>query len=453
MTAASVPDWTIGSVADRDIATPLELVVEDTAATEQLKAKAAADVPSIFRFEPQLADAALADFEQAIIESKPVFQHEVEEKFGPLPLSGQIVTSEEFKQFRRDWVPTHKLFPPKYQIARAWAQLQDAEVELAAYRARLRQAMTEWHFREADLDPEAEAGPAEARLVVADSAGETLTTEAVAARAVPFNRAGLLALAKARDDFREAMLKEDWPAARFLGSLMRTNTFFEATLTREAREAAARAAEAPPHKFAAGDNIARAGEIVTPLMRAALTQLRAKLAALPPPPVAPVAASSTLPVVDAATGDGAADVWMNKSFLIGLPVAIIVLAVAVIALAVRLPKRSAVLVTTPQKSTDDSHVVLAMRDEAVQRLFGQRQELIAGQEKSSDQVASIEERVAKLQPQLQAKIRAYESRIRDLEDQLARRQDDDADRVRGELARVRRERDADIASATADGQA
>jgi hypothetical protein len=239
---------------------------------------------------------------------------------------------------------------------------------------------------------------------------------------------------------------------------MRPNTFFEAALTRAEREAGARDVVALPTRYAPGEIIIKAGELVTPRAHAALAALRVAFDAAPAafaPPVsaaaarapvaATIAAAPELPAATAARSES--PVWANKVFFIGLPSAIAILALAVVVLAVRLPKRSALLVATPEKGESESPVVLALRDITVQRLFGQRQELIATQDKSSDQVASLEERIARLQPQLQAKLRAYEARIRELEEQLARKSDGDTERVRGELARIRRERDAQIAGA------
>lgn len=440
----------------------MELTYVDPEALALLQAQAAAGVPAIFRFVPQLAEAAVADLNLGIVQSKPVFLADVEARFGPVPLGSKVVLTEEFKQFRRDWVENHKLFPPKFQIARAWATGGDPEPHLAPYRERLRQVMTGVHLREAEVEVDAMVGPAEARLVAAQADDEKLTPEAVAARATPFNRSLLQSIPKVRDEVRESMLKEDWPAARFLGTLMRPNTFFEAALTRAERQARMHAVVAPTLRQAPGDLVVRAGEMVTPRMHAALAALR-RAFDQDPKPFAPARTASATPLAPApepasAPEDGAgmaapaspaaAPIWANRVFFIGLPAAIAILALAVVVLAVRLPRRSALLVATPEKGQPESPVVLALRDITVQRLFGQRQELIATQDKSSDQVASLEERIARLQPQLQAKLRAYEVRIRELEEQLARRGESDADGVRVELARIRRERDAQIANAS-----
>ena len=63
-------------------------------------------------------------------------------------------------------------------------------------------------------------------------------------------------------------------------------------------------------------------------------------------------------------------------------------------------------------------LVKALTSQLTQTLFRQRQELIRSKEEATAQVAAMESRLAKLQPEILAKLAAYEKKIKDLENQL-----------------------------------
>lgn len=87
----------------------------------------------------------------------------------------------------------------------------------------------------------------------------------------------------------------------------------------------------------------------------------------------------------------------------------------------------------------------ALRDAAVQSLYGQRQQLVEQNRQATDRLSDLEARVSRLQPQIKAKLRAYEERIAELEGELAFVRAENRERLREQLEDTRRERDEFIA--------
>lgn len=443
-----VPEWRIGAAAERDLFAPADLLVRDPDTEAQLRMRAADSVSSIYRFDPSLADEAAEELGRAFAESREKFQKDLGEKFGGFPLTSAQYTSDEFRAFRKEWSDATSLFPPKFAIARAWAQGQPGDEHLGPYREKLVRTLRDTYLAEELPPPDAAVGPAEVRLVTVAKKDEVVTAATVATSAVTLRRAQILTLAQARDLLRDSMVREDWPAARFLGRKLRSNTFFEAALTRAERDLRARDAVPPPERIVAGRAIVRAGETITPRHHAALAELKRIVAADPvagglfaaqirgEPPPEPAGAKPVAP-------------WMNWTFIVVLPLVIGVMAVALLVAVVLLFRRArkpapGTALDAPA-AANNSTVVAALRDAAVQRLYDQRQDLLAGQHASSAEVESLEQRINRLQPQLQEKLRVYAGRIAALESELARvRGDDQAARVRDALDHARQERDAEL---------
>jgi hypothetical protein len=67
---------------------------------------------------------------------------------------------------------------------------------------------------------------------------------------------------------------------------------------------------------------------------------------------------------------------------------------------------------------DRQSFIKSLSSQLTQTLFRQRQELIKSKESATAQVAAMENRLARMQPEIFDKLRAYEEKIRDLEAQL-----------------------------------
>lgn len=394
--AGEVPEWPPGATADRDVVTLRTLVVPDPEATARLRAAAAATVSPVFRHEGWHRDDVLAEFAAAFVEAREVFRRDLAAAFGPLPLAPEAWETEAVREFHRLWVERTPLLAPHPALARAWARLEDGDREIARLQASLVAMQEHALLHEGDAS---QAGSG-ARLVRVGR-GERVTEAMLAGRGGPMDPRASLPVEAARRRIAESFEAGERAPLRFVLPLLRANLRFEEGLTRELRERAVAGLESPTRTFGAGEVVVRAGAPVTALAREALDRLRASLPE--PPPLERSPAKTTAPDLDGV-------------FKIGLPAAILVLAVAVGAVALRLPRPGS---TALAPAAAESPIVAAMRDEAVQRLYGQKRELVEDQDRSLERVASIEERVARLQPGLEARVRAYEERIAELEAHLA----------------------------------
>jgi hypothetical protein len=113
-------------------------------------------------------------------------------------------------------------------------------------------------------------------------------------------------------------------------------------------------------------------------------------------------------------------------------------------MASRLSKKTKQLATATDSKTPESPVVTALRDTAVQRLYSQRKHWLADQERSTDRVSAMEERIARLRPRIQVRIRAYETHIKELELMLATKRGNGTVEIEKEIERLRRERNEQI---------
>lgn len=84
------------------------------------------------------------------------------------------------------------------------------------------------------------------------------------------------------------------------------------------------------------------------------------------------------------------------------------------------------------------HLARLMMDKLVRALFSQRAHLLETQQASTACVAELEQRLMKVQEQLQARLNAYERRIADLDKQLVAAQEENRELVRARFQLARK---------------
>lgn len=450
-------DWAIGSTARGDVIAPVAFSAADPDTTARLQTQAASEVTPIFRFVTVVANEALRDLDAKLADSRRTFQEAVARTFGPLPLDAKAFLGDDFQNFCSAWALEHRgtVFPPTSLLARAWATKSDDTALLHPWRRVLQAMLSE--NRLCDLDSEGatdESSPV-LRLVRVAKRDEALTPEVVARRAALIDRGQLWTVPEARELFRQRQPAQEQAAAAFIGAFLRPNTFSEWALTQHERDDRARLVTAPPQNYPAGAVIIREGEVITAAVAAAMAGLREKLATIPiraPAVAVAVADEAAAPQLVTAPSTPPAPpplprpaehfpAWINRAFLIGVPISLGAVALAIVWMTSRLSRRSTRLAASAESKTPESPVVLALRDTTVQHLYSHRQELLAHQDRSSDQVSALELRVARLQPQMQARIRAYEVRIKELESRLAGKEGAATTNVHREIERLRKERE------------
>jgi hypothetical protein len=195
-----------------------------------------------------------------------------------------------------------------------------------------------------------------------------------------------------------------------------------------------------------GDLIVRADEVVTAGIKAALDEYRAKMALLrgleivqAPPPLAP---------------------WLWAGAICAAFVS------AGIFLWLRLRRRTMALALVPESLGNDAvaavrgdpvirarlveHFTRLLGQSVVQRLFAQRGQLLDAQHTAATQTTELEQRLEKVQSDMQERFVAYEQRIAELENELAVAEEQNRDLIRAKIAIAKQELEAERARQRVD---
>ena len=89
------------------------------------------------------------------------------------------------------------------------------------------------------------------------------------------------------------------------------------------------------------------------------------------------------------------------------------------------------------------HLARLMMHKLVRALIFQRRDLLETHRQAATQVNQLEERLTKLPPQLQSRIKAYERRIAELEKELSDKAEENRELIRAQIVRVKRELEAE----------
>jgi hypothetical protein len=270
--------------------------------------------------------------------------------------------------------------------------------------------------------------------------------------AVLFPRSEFVALARARLDLQAQFSESDAKLGRFVAAQLQPNVLYEDTLSREVRRSIVGSISSLD-RYRAGQALVRKGEVVTPAVRAALDQLRAVapegVAVIETPPEA--APPATIVMQETVP-------WYGGTGTL-IAVSILVLALAILFLARRVHRTHAIVqhstalnviqaerhegaAANPERT---AVIERALRDAAVQSLYGQRQQLAEQNRQATEKLEDLEARISRLQPQIRTKLKAYEDRISELEGELALVRAENREHLREQLEETRRERDEFIA--------
>jgi hypothetical protein len=451
----AVPDWPIGARADRDVITPIELVVQDPEETQLLQDRATARVALIYRLDVSAPAEAAKRLERGFFAAREEFRSAAANQFGRYPVPDFAFEGDQFAKFAASWLSRWNGFPATPGLLKAWAVGENGRDQLVPLTEMLAHFQGERRIRESTVEPDSGLGQPEVRLVAVERPDTPLTMADVDKAAVNVPRTEFIPLAKARLDLQAQFPEADARLGRFVAAQLQANVIYEETLTREVRRAVVGSISSLD-RYRAGQALVRSGEIVTPAVRAALDQLRA---------VAPegVAVVETLPVA----APPATIVMQEPAPWYGgmgtlIAVSILVLALAILFLARRVHRTHAIVQhstaltvmqaereSPPGGNPERAQIVeRALRDAAVQSLYGQRQQLAEQNRQATEKLEDLEARISRLQPQIRAKLKAYEERINELEGELAIVRAENRERLREQLEDTRRERDeflADIA--------
>jgi hypothetical protein len=446
--AKDVAEYRVGDTVTEDIVTPVPLMIIDPAATAALKEKEAQRIPVAFRFNRKADIAAETELRETFAAARSNFVALMHSSFHHTRLTDEQLDTEQFRKLMASFKRRYASFPLTVAIAREWARGNDVLPDQIRLIARVRQAM-EQPIRYDNLTNAPKLG-SQVLLVPVDRDDETIALEDLKTRAVPFPKTNLLTLSRARLALAEQFSIDESEMAKFATRALRINCFLESELT-----LAARARHTDPlfvaDNFQAGQVVARRGQLVDAKIMAALTQLQEKTV------VGRLAQQVASEKVQAAQIRES-----NRSLIIGLIAAAVVLFVSVMWLALRrrtevsaLPVLAsaappAVLAAEERARLAEqkaarahealrSGAVAQLKDQVVSGLVTQRGEMLEAQQAAAVEMAEMVRRLNELQSPLQERLKAYEGRIADLEKALAAKGEENRELIKAKIELTRKQ--------------
>jgi hypothetical protein len=442
---SDVPVYQVGETARVDVVATVALVVLDPEKTEALQQKEAQRLPVIYRWNTNTTARALENLREAFATNKQDFAATIERTFNRQTIPERALTNQRYRRVVGNFQNTHKGFPLSSNLARAWAIGDNDAEHMAPFEERLQVAMTRF-IRPNQQPDEAKIGW-QVKMIPTDGVAPIESTEVGRVRGV--NRSNVVGVTKFRQEFRNSFPQEQKAMGRFLAPLIRANCFPEAALTHEARQKQIGHLSSV-NRYEQGDVIIRAGDVVTSGTKAALDEFRARLAmlrgrepvivpALPAPPLAPWwwAGGATVFAIGAAIFFW----WRARRRVASL---------ALVPESVG-PETVAALRNDPViRARLIEHLTRVLGQSVVQRLFAQRGQLIDTQREATAQTAELEQRLEKVQTNVQERFRVYETRIAGLEKELAAAEEQNRDLIRAKIALAKQELEAERARSPVD---
>ncbi len=448
-------EYRIGDKADRDIVTPVPLVVVDIEATDELKEKEAQRVPVVYRYYPNAANECVAAFQTTFDRTRSNFLDAVEVRFGKRTLSPDEISSNDFQRFLTQFQKQNILFPVGLRLARIWLQGESDDAYKAPLMAKLREPMR--GYIRPDTGPKDIWVGSTIRLVsLADN--EEATATVVAERGFNVGKTNFIATQRAKSDLLDRFPAEERSVAKYLASFIKPNCLMEAELTRQLREQRT-ANLSIASRYNSGDVIVRRGQVIDARIKAALDELQEKNALaivknveqprveiLPkpwpwviggaaavllimmvwrltrrPPPMAMVPAS--LPVEPVATVPTQAVSASEHAWK---------------ARALQAEEQAAKAKAVVREGLL-AQLARWMSDKMTRRLVEQRAELLSAHQKAAVEVAELEARLEKVQAPLQERLAAYESRIAELEKELLAKGEENRELIKAKIQIIRKQ--------------
>jgi hypothetical protein len=436
--SADAPVYQVGETARVDVVSTFSFVVVDPEKTEALQLKEAVRIPVIYRWNTNAARLALGNLRDTFTANRQDFAAAIESTFNRQAVAERALTNQRFRRLVSNFQSAHKGFPISSNLARAWALGENDGDHVAPFEERLQLAMA--RFIRPDEQPDEAKIGWQLKIVPGDATTTPSIAEIQRVRAV--GRSNVIAITKLRQEFRNGFPQEQKAMGRFLAPFIRPNCFVEAALTHEMRQKQIGNLSSV-NRYEPGDVIVRAGDVVTGGTKAALDEFRARLAMLRGPelvqrvPAPSLAAWWCAGGITALALTAALFFWSRARRHVG-SLALVPESLGhdtVVALRNDPVIRARLL----------EHLTRLLGQSVVQRLFAQRGQLIDTQETATAQTAELEQRLEKVQTNVQERFRVYETRIAGLEKELAAAEEQNRDLIRAKIALAKQELEAERA--------
>ncbi len=442
--SAEVPQYRVGETARVDVVATVRIAAIDPEKTEALRQKEAPRIPVIYRWNTNAVEEAVIDLRDAFATNRQNFMVAVQSAFNRNILDDRGLTNWRYRRLVSSFQSANKGFPFSTNLADVWARGESDEAYIAPFESYLRGAMASRYIRKDEHVPESKIG-FQVKLVPTDATSGLTPRQIQQTRSI--GRSNVVAVGKVRIEYRDELSPEPRAVGRFSSLFIQPTCVVDAALTREAREKEIGTLSSVT-RYEPGDVIVREGQVVTAATKAALDELRGKLALLQGPTSGRLAISPSLtPWLVAA---GTAFVALGATVFFWLRYRRRTMALALAPETFGHEAATAVKNDPVIRARLLEHMTRLLGNSVVQRLLAQRGSLIKTQEAAAAQAEQLGERLEKVQSDMQERFGAYETRIEELETELAAAEEQNRDMIRAKIAVAKEELARERARARVD---
>jgi 7TM-HD extracellular len=428
--------YEIGEIAREDVCTPVQLLVIDEKRTDELRKSETPRLPAYFRFNTNAVDDPQARLVAAFATMRELFQAELRSEYGSKTITQEQTREARFTEFKNGFTSRHGAFPLTTELAQQWAMGRAGSAVLLSWDTKLRQTML-LYIRPNNLPPEASYSP-QVRILTNRFMAEPVEIDVTEQEGVLVPRKNLVTVAQARETLARKFPANQQPVAAFLAQLLVDNLVYDRKLT-ELGRAPRVAALWEGDRYTPGQMVVRAGESITPRMKAALDELAS---------IVPPALPAPVPQVVVVPAPGKPPYLFYGS---GVLLLLCLICVIVSWRFLFASRKATALVPFPTglsgrpslAAADESWLDRALiaeqrarelatgaraalvpkflqwlKSQGVQSLIAQREELLTTQKLAELELSRLEQMLAEMQAPIAERIKAYEHRISELEQAL-----------------------------------
>jgi hypothetical protein len=453
-----IPPYRVGDEAKEEItaAVPLTVVNEDE--TTSLKQKESLRVPVLCRYQTNVAPATEVQFINSFFVVKSNFLARLETVLGTNRLAAEDLASPRFQKFYNNYRRANKGCPITTNLAGIWASGESDELFLGKLSGLLREEMRHG-VRAGTLPPEMKLTWS-VRMVYVTNLEQEASLEMAEKRGVYFRNTNVLTVGKAREELVNRFPAEEKPLGKFVASFVVSNCAPDLKLTQLARSNRIANIWASD-QYAAGEVVVKQGQIIDKKSKAALDQLREKVAMLrleeeqrnPARPQQAAAAIAPWQIYAAGGGVFAAVVitWIFASRR-RQPASLVpaLSGRGMIADPAVVPCDScgspvAIPLSVRERNAEALRQAMApnlaqfLKTSFVQRLLSQRNEMTDTQLQAASEMLEMEARLEKIHAPLRDRLRAYEQRIVELENELEKRETENEQLIKTKIQLMRQQ--------------
>lgn len=435
----------VGDVLAHDVRAPFDLELLNARETALARHAASANLPIVGVAEGEGADRTTELIRKSFAETRDRFVAEVAKSFHGYPIAHREANSSRFREFRLEFQRSNHGYPVGNLLALTWALDRDDSRLLNSVLESVEDAFGDRLVLAAADDEDSVANGV---LLVPASSVASGSEDRLFDSGRLVNPDRIVSVESAREALRTDLEVTYRPVSAYIVGLVKPNARLDDVLTdafRDWRTQSVRVVD----RIEAGEVILAAGE---PVDEKALWAIREIDSRLPASPVlAPSGIVASHPGLPAQQGEQESGREVHLVFLAILGFSVVLLVVVFGVFTRRQVESSQVSMvptgTVAGNLPDGLAAQLAqeLRDRVVQSLYSQREDLVRAEQSATLSVKQLEERLARLQPRILARIQSFEKRIAELEYQLAQKESENQDLIRARIDEVRSKLDAELA--------